>query len=88
MITSFIQLLNKLVYTSKPLYINKNKNYLFRPKNTHGYMINKLIKHIQKCLLCPGDCSKAILVAAVIQLPYDNKYIQNKTHIYIQTHFQ
>ena len=47
----------------------------------------KKIKHIQKCLLCRGDCIKVILVAAVIQPPYDNKYIQ-KTHIYIQTHFQ
>ena len=55
-------------------------------------MINKLIKLIQKCLLCPGDCIKAILVATVIQPPYDNTYIQKitikKTHIYIQTHFQ
>ena len=39
-------------------------------------MINKMIKDIQKCLLCPGGCIKAMLVAAVIQPLYDNKYIQ------------
>ena len=47
---------------------------IYLDKIIHGYMINKMIKHIQKCLQCPGDCIKAILVAAVIQPPYHIYY--------------
>ena len=55
------------------------KSYPCKQKNT-------FVKHV-KCLLCPGDCIIAALVAAVIRATYDNTYIQKYTHIYIQNTF-
>ena len=50
---------------------------IYLNKNIHGYMINKLIKPIKKCLQCPKDCIKATLVAIVI---HDNKCIKKYTY--------